>query len=240
MSEKFVKTLQKRSRDLGVELTNAQARIFFSYGEMLAEANHTTNLTAISKEDYINEHFVDSLTLIGTEKITDRARVADIGAGAGFPGLAVKIVKPIDLYLIESNAKKSMFLEKLIDELGIDGAKVIKARAEMVGRDADIREKMDVVIARAVAGLPVLLEYALPLLRTGGWFLAMKGSRFKEELKQAQSVCLELGARVDSVFEPRGADAQEGRVIIQIQKTEKTKNRYPRRTGVPTKRPLGD
>lgn len=207
---------------------------------MLAEANKRLNLTAVPEERFLTEHFIDSLTLCQTGKIGAGQGLADIGTGAGFPGLPIKIAMPgIELHLIEANAKKAEFLKHVISELALRGAYVHKMRAEEAGRRPDLRAAMDVTAARAVAGLPVLLEYALPLLRVGGWFLAMKGPRLDQEMAAAREAAAELGGRIDPVYKPFGLPEDVERVIALAQKTGPTADKYPRRAGLPAKRPLG-
>ncbi len=236
----MISELRKEAGKLDIELTHAQEDRLLLYGKILAEENQKSNLTAIPAQKYVTEHYVDSFTVVKTDKIKGKMKVADVGTGAGFPGLPIKILEPeISLYLIEPNNKKARFLEKVVEELGIESTEIIRARAEAVGREPDLREKMDVVVARAVAGLPVLLEYALPLCKVGGWFLAMKGPGVEKELEPARLAAAELGSRIDSVLKPYGRNHEKQRMIVQVQKDFPTNERYPRRTGVPAKRPLG-
>ncbi len=240
MPTDIISELRKETGKLDIGLTRAQEDRLLLYGKILAEENEKSNLTAIPVQKYVTEHYVDSFTVVKTGKIRENMKVADVGTGAGFPGLPLKILKPgISLFLIEANNKKANFLNKVIAELGIEGAEIIRARAEEAGRELDLREKMDVVVARAVASLPVLLEYALPLCKVGGWFLAMKGPGVEKELEPARLAAAELGSRIDSVLKPYGQNGEKQRTIVQVQKDLPIKEKYPRRTGIPTKRPLG-
>lgn len=240
MASDFLGSAALAARLIGVKLDQDQLQTYWRYQKLLIEANKKINLTAISEEDVLEAHFIDSLTLFQTGKIGRDAKIADIGAGGGFPGLPLKIAKPHTvLHLIEANAKKAGFLRSACDELGVGGVRIHQMRAEMAGREPELREKMDVVISRAVANLPVLLEYALPLCRPGGWFLAMKGPGARAEVESAATAADELAGRIDSIFEPFGRPEGVGRVIVMVEKTGRVSDRYPRRAGIPTKRPLG-
>ena len=240
MPTDIISELRKETGKLDIELTSAQEDRLLLYAKILAQENEKSNLTAIPVQKFVTEHFIDSFTVLKTDKIRRNMKIADVGAGAGFPGVPIKILETgISLYLIEPNNKKASFLRKLVEKLGIEGVEIIRARAEAAGREPDLREKMDVVVARAVAGLPVLLEYALPLCKVGGWFLAMKGPSVEEELGSARLAAAELGSKIDSVLKPYGRGHSKQRTIVQVQKDLPTSERYPRRTGIPVKRPLG-
>jgi 16S rRNA (guanine527-N7)-methyltransferase len=236
----FLEELKRRADDVGVDLSPGQLRAFSAYGDALAAAAQRFNLTAVPVERYLEDHFIDSLTLMQSGKILPGCKCADIGAGAGLPGIPVKIAAPeIDLVLIESNTKKADFLQKVIAELGLGGARVYLGRAEEAGRAENMRETMDVVFARAVASLPVLLEYALPLLKTGGCFLAMKGPRSDQEMAAARGAAGSLGGLVEDVRSPGGLEPGRQRVVVLVKKVESTPLGFPRKTGIPAKRPLG-
>ncbi|MDP1808557.1 MAG: 16S rRNA (guanine(527)-N(7))-methyltransferase RsmG [Actinomycetota bacterium] len=236
----FLDRMNQAAAAIGLALDPHQLEAFNKYQKKLAAANKTANLTALPEDKYIEGHFIDSLTLCLTGKLKEGQKVADIGTGAGFPGVPVKIVRPrIELHLIEANKKKADFLERLAVELGLKGVFVHRLRAEEAGRQPQLRGQMDVVMARAVASLPVLLEYALPLCRVGGWFLAMKGPKLSEETEASVRAALKLGGRIDSTIAPFEPTGEAKKVIVLVQKVEETGGRYPRRAGVPVKRPLG-
>lgn len=241
MATEFLNGMKRAATSIGIALDDRQIKAFERYQEILATENKTTNLTALPIDKYVDEHFADSLTLCLTGKFAAGQKVADIGAGAGFPGVPLKIAFPdIELHLIEANRKKASFLQKLVAELELKQVFIHCIRAEEAARQAQLRENMDVVVARAVASLPVLLEYALPLCRVGGWFLAMKGPKLDEEIEPAKMAALELGGKVSSVITPFENAKGPGRVIVLVEKNRATGARYPRRPGVPAKRPLGD
>jgi 16S rRNA (guanine527-N7)-methyltransferase len=236
----FIAELEQKAFALGLRLSVEQLRAFDLYRRALSRAAEKTNLTAVPAERYIDEHFVDSLTLFQTGKIRPGQAMADVGSGAGFPGLPVKIAAPdVTMHLIEANAKKTDFLKTLVAALPVSGVYVHQLRAETAARRPELRERMDVVTARAVAPLPVLLEYALPLLRLGGWFLAMKGPRVDRELPSAVLAADRLGGRIDTTLSPIGQPGGIEHVIVLVRKVAPTADSYPRRVGVPAKRPLG-
>lgn len=236
----FLETLKSRAAAIGVELRPAQLRAFSLYSDELAAANERFNLTAIPAHRFLEEHFIDSLTLIQTGKLLPHQSCCDVGAGAGLPGLPIKIALPtIELLMIESNTKKADWLREVSSALGLDRVAVYGGRAEDAGREMDLRGSMDTALARAVAPLPVLIEYALPLLRVGGWFLAMKGPKVDREMGAAKDAATALGARIEDIVSPRGIQADRRRVIVLVRKNEPTDPKFPRKAGIPKKRPLG-
>lgn len=240
MPDRFISELKSQAAKIAVELSDGQAASFLVYRRLLYGGGSPGGLTAVPEERCLQEHFIDSLTACGTGKFRAGLRVADIGAGAGFPGVPIKIAVPeIEVFLVEPNAKKAAFLRRLVLTLGLAGVGVLEERVENIGCDPQYREKMDVVVARAVAALPVLLEYALPLLKPGGWFLALKGPRVKDEIGPAETAAGRLGGRIESTHSPVGVAPGVNRVIVQVQKVRETPPGYPRRVGVPAKRPLG-
>jgi len=215
---------------------------FQTYYEELIAWNERANLTAITDYQEVQiKHFLDSLSclLVLAELPIWRWRRLDIGAGAGFPGLPLKIARPqMELTLLEAKKKRVQFLQHLVEILGLPGVAIIRGRAEELGRQPGHREGYDLVLARAVATLPVLLEYALPLCRIGGIFLAQKGPDIKEELESAQVALRVLGGRL---LEARGLELPRSmgrRNLLVVGKVARTPEKYPRRPGVPAKRPL--
>ena len=229
--------------DLGFDLNKIALRRFEIYRDMLVDASQQFNLTTIRDSEGIeNRHFLESLAfgkvLQQHGLLYDAANVLDIGTGAGFPGLPILIALPeLKLAMLESLTKRCMFLKQVVDELGLKSATVLDGRAEDFGRDERYRESFDLVVARAVAPLPVLLEYALPFLRLNGRLAATKGSATLRELEESTAALSELGGEhLETVrFEPPGGVAQS---VILIGKSTPTPQRYPRRPGIPTKRPI--
>lgn len=203
------------------------------YMDYLLEVNRHTNLTAITDpEEIATKHFKDSLTVL--DYIKEGDRVLDIGAGAGFPGIPLRIEKDFDLTLIDSVNKKVTFMNEVIEKLGLTKARAIHTRAEDFAKDE--REKFDVVVSRAVANMSTLAEYCLPFLKVGGLFIALKGPKAQEELTRAKNAIEVLGGEVIEVQE-LNLDGND-RVNIVIKKVRNTKKKYPRGKNLPKKDPL--
>lgn len=224
----------------GVALSAAQLRAFERYAELLIEANRRTNLTAITDPHEIRlKHFLDSLSCALPLGTYPSGRLADVGAGAGFPSLPLKIAFPaLSVTLIESVGKKADFCRRVIAELGLEQAAVLTERAEQVGRHPAHREQYDWAVARAVAELPVLLEYLLPLLRVGGQAIAMKGAAGPAEAQASEPALGELGGRLVRALPVELPGVTELRHLVVVEKVSPTPERYPRRPGIPAKRPL--
>ena len=203
------------------------------YMDYLLEVNRHTNLTAITDPEEIEtKHFKDSLTVL--DYIKEGDRVLDLGAGAGFPGIPLRIEKDFDLTLIDSVKKKVTFMNEVIEKLGLTKARAIHTRAEDFAKDE--REKFDVVVSRAVANMSTLAEYCLPFLKVGGLFIALKGPKAQEELTRAKNAIEVLGGEVIEVQE-LDLDGND-RVNIVIKKVRNTKKKYPRGKNLPKKDPL--
>ena len=231
--------------DRGFSVDDHQLAQFGIYYQELRDWNTRINLTSLTDNlDIIDKHFIDSLLLIRHEDFRSGLRIADVGAGAGFPGLPIKIYRPdIRLSLLESIGKKARFLQHIVAELELGDVDVINDRAEVVARSPKYREQYDLAVARCVARLPVLAEYCLPLVLVGGKFVAYKSHEAEAEVAESEVAIEELGGefeRLESdVVSHHGVSADVNRrVLIFIDKTKKTPDRYPRRTGVPKKRPL--
>lgn len=222
----------------GIKLRAGQADKFQRYMELLVEWNEKLNLTAITEPaEIVEKHFLDSLTVLGACKIKEGARLVDVGTGAGFPGLALKIVRPdIRLTLLDGANKRLNFLGEVCRELDIQAERVHK-RAEEAGLDKTMRESFDVATARAVAALNVLSEYCLPLVKMKGYFIAMKGPGAQEELSAARHALDILGGdkvAVQTVALPTAGE----RNLIAVQKLSFTPKGYPRHGGTISKHPL--
>jgi 16S rRNA (guanine527-N7)-methyltransferase len=230
------------------DLTAEQAEKFEKYYNLLVEWNEVMNLTAITEPDEVAlRHFADSLTILPyidriCERIANEGKkggavtLVDVGTGAGFPGIPIKIMRPeINITLLDSLKKRLGFLDNVIGQLGLSGVTTVHARAEDAGKNGKYREKYDIAVARAVAPMNILSEYCLPLVRTGGCFIAMKGPA-EEEFSRAVKV---LGGETeaDDVFEI-GETQKLVRRIICVNKIAETPPRYPRKAGVPSRQPL--
>lgn len=223
-----------------ISLTRKQLAQFSRYKELLLEWNKRINLTAITgHEDIQIRHFLDSLTCtLATGDLSDQALV-DAGTGAGFPGLPLKIYFPeMKLTLVESVSKKTTFLEVVIDELGLNDVEIVTQRLEVVGQDPDYRESFDWAMSRGVAKLAVLVEYLLPLCRIGGRALAQKGGSAPSAMADASGAIIRLGGgdpKIRSVLLPERGQTH---YLVVIPKVSPTPAKYPRRPGIPSKRPL--
>ena len=228
--------LEKGATSFGVELTSTQKNLFSIYADFLVEYNEKVNLTAITAPDEIAiKHFVDSIALCQFASIQRGARVADIGSGAGFPGIPIKIIRPdISLTLIDSLNKRCIFQQELEDRLGVR-YHCVHMRAEDCGQSVDYREKFTLVTARAVADLALLCEYCLPLVHIGGQFVAMKGPDMEEELAQAKDAIGLLGGNIKAAVPYVLSDGSRRTVVI-IEKCAPTPKEYPRKGAA--KKPL--
>ncbi|TKJ28592.1 MAG: 16S rRNA (guanine(527)-N(7))-methyltransferase RsmG [Chloroflexi bacterium B3_Chlor] len=234
--------LQTGAKEWGLTLTPDQLEAFELYYQQLIVWNERVNLTAITNYEEVQvKHFLDSLSCLQVlSDLSPEARCIDIGAGAGFPGLPLKIVRPqTRLTLLESVGKKVLFLEHIVKELGLREVEIVRERAEEVGRQPDHREGYDVAVARAVAELAVLLEYALPLLKLGGIFLGQKGIEIEGEVEAARPAMKLLGARLKEVRAVQLPGLDSPRHVVVVDKVASTPQKYPRRVGIPAKRPLG-
>jgi len=221
-----------------VELSDEKSKKFNNYMNLVLDWNEKINLTAIKEEDeFVLKHFIDSLTV--KDFITDRSSVIDVGTGAGFPGIPLKIYNnSLKITLLDSLNKRVKFLDEVIKDLDLKDIKAVHGRAEDISRMKEHREKYDVSISRAVAQLNVLVEYLLPFVKVGGKCICMKGPNAEEEVKNAKNAIKILGGEVESVnkFVLPGTDME--RNIIVIKKIKNTNNKYPRKAGTPTKEPL--
>ncbi|WP_027717096.1 16S rRNA (guanine(527)-N(7))-methyltransferase RsmG [Desulfovirgula thermocuniculi] len=228
------------ARRWGVEVGKGALERFRAYLNLLLEWNRRINLTAVvePREVYV-KHFIDSLSLLALYRPHEGISAVDIGSGAGFPGMPLKIVREdLELTLVEAVGKKAFFLEQLVRALGLRGVKVVKGRAEELGRRRDFRGGFGLAMARAVAPLPVLLEYALPLLREGALFVAYKGPGAKEEVDAARGALALLGGEIKRVERLELPYAGHERVLVFVEKVGETPPAYPRRTAAIRRRPL--
>jgi 16S rRNA (guanine527-N7)-methyltransferase len=215
---------------------------FRTYMEELQAARPRLRLTALSEPEAIQRrHFLEPLALlVALEEAGALGETAiDIGSGAGFPGLPIKIVRPaLKLTLLESHGKRAAFLERLLQRLALEGVTVVSGRAEEVAHRPEHREAYDLALARAVAPLPVLVELALPFLRTGGLLAAPKGSGARREVREAAAALNACGGRVETVRPLELPDAKTPPTLVTVRKVSTTPGRFPRRPGIPAKRPL--
>ncbi len=233
--------LQEAARTrLGISLARRQVEAFAWYASELAAWNARFNLTAITDPSAIEiKHFLDSLTCVLAMRPRPAGRAVDVGSGAGFPGLPLKIAFPqLQMTLVESTGKKAEFCRRVADELGLQGVEVVHARAEEVGHRPQHRQAYDWALARAVAQLPVLVEYLLPLLKLGGKAVAQKGETGPAEAHAAEGALRLLGGRVAQLISVELPHVAETRYLVVVEKIAATPPEYPRRPGMPAKNPL--
>ena len=225
---------------LGVDLTSHQIEAFRWYANELRRWNERFNLTAITDPEEINiKHFVDSLSCLHVEGFRPPGNVIDVGTGAGFPGIPLKIVYPqFQITLVESIGKKIEFCRHVGKSLGLDGLDFVQARVERLGKNPAHRERYDWATARAVAILPVLLEYLLPLLKMGGRAIIQKGETGPAEVHAADKALNVLGGEIKQVLPVELPRVAEARYLIVVDKVACTPEKYPRKQGIPAKRPL--
>ncbi len=234
--------LMQGARQLGLDLTPEQIRAFAHYQQALLEWNERFNLTTITTPEGIQiRHFLDSLSCLNAfpaDYWHSPLRLLDLGTGAGFPGLPLKIVYPnLHLTLVEATLKKTFFLQAMVAELGLQDVVVLHARAEELGQNPAQREHYDGVLARAVAEMTVLAEYCLPLVRVGGWMLAQKGEKAAVETRDALWAIEVLGGKLRALI-PVTLPDLDARYLVLVDKIAPTPAKYPRPVGRPAKRPL--
>ncbi len=228
-------------KELGVEIDSKQLEQFNQYYETLVEWNEFMNLTGITEYDEVLlKHFVDSLVLDPNKLInSDKIKLIDVGTGAGFPGLPIKIAFPnVDVVLLDSLNKRIKFLDEVINKLGLENIKTIHSRAEDGGRNKELREQFDIAISRAVANLSSLAEYNLPYVKLGGYFVAMKSGEIDEEAENAKKAIKLLGGQLEKITKFRLPNTDIDRSLVLIKKVKETSKKYPRKAGLPTKEPL--
>ncbi len=234
----FLRHVKQKAQEIGYNLQEEQLEQFFTYKELLIEWNKKMNLTAIEQEeDIITKHFIDSLSI--ASYIPDTAKVIDIGTGAGFPGIPLKILKKdLSITLLDSLNKRITFLKEVIRNLSLENIQAVHARAEELAHKEEYREQYDIAVSRAVAPMHTLLEYMLPYVKIGGKCICMKGPNLQEESKDLQN-CLEtLGGKIEKIEEIVLPETEIKRNIMLIKKENKTPKKYPRNPGMPSKKPL--
>lgn len=223
---------------IGIELTNSQLNAFETYYDMLIDRNKVMNLTAITEFDEVmGKHFLDSVYLFRSIKLEADYKLIDIGTGAGFPGIPLKIVFPeLKITLLDSLNKRVGFLNDVIDELNLNDIEAIHGRAEDIARDKTYRASYDIAVSRAVANLSTLSEYCLPFVKIGGKFVSYKSGDCADEVDNAKAAIHLLGGKINKIDE--FSYSNNYRSFIVIDKVMNTSNKYPRKAGLPSKKPL--
>ena len=225
---------------LGITLSPFQVKMFITYEDILIKWNKKFNLTSITDHNTILiKHFFDSLSCLHIIPKQGDFSLIDIGTGAGFPGIPLRIINPsIILTVSDSVGKKADFCRKVVEEFALTNTQVLKNRAEIIGQDENYRERYDWAVARAVAPLPVLAEYLLPLIHIGGFMLAQKGGSMDKEIDQSGNAIKILGGKLDTLKPISLPFGMGERTLISIRKIKPTPAKYPRRPGIPKKNPL--
>ena len=232
---------ENKLNELGITLTEVQKQQFDKFYELLVEWNKVMNLTGITEYEEVNEkHFIDSLSIVKAVDLKKSENVIDIGTGAGFPGIPLKIAFPhLKVVLLDSLNKRIKFLNAVIDELGLTDIKTIHGRAEDYAKQEEYREKFDLCVSRAVANLSTLCEYCIPYVSVGGIFVPYKSGEIDEEVNQGKKAVDILGGKLEEVVKFQLPGTEIGRSFIKIKKTKNTTKKYPRKAGLPVKEPLG-
>lgn len=240
MADYHTEQFEKDCKELGVVLSKEQIGQFLTYYEMLVEWNKVMNLTAITEYDEVmKKHFVDSISLCKAYDVSQNASVIDVGTGAGFPGLVLKIAFPnLQVTLLDSLNKRVNFLNEVIAALGLTGVQTIHGRAEDYAKHGKCREQYDLCVSRAVANLSTLSEYCLPFVKVGGKFISYKSEKITEEMNAAQHAVQLLGGKMDGQVEFILPESDIYRNLFMISKEKATPAKYPRKAGLPSKEPL--
>lgn len=235
-----IETFVSGCSELGIDLSDKQKSQFISFKELLKEWNEKINITAITEDKEIDiKHFLDSISIFKTGKIYADLSIIDIGTGGGFPGVPIKIIEPrCDVTLFDSLNKRLIFLDEVIDKLELKNIRTVHGRAEEFGRKKEYRQKFDIATSRAVASLNTLCEYALPFVKVGGYFIAMKGPDVDEELMDSQEAIKILGGEIEEKIEVTLPSSDIVHTLIVIRKRGTTPAKYPRGGGNPKKKPL--
>lgn len=236
--EEFSKELKEELKKKEITINSEEQEQLFNYMNMVLKRNEVVNLTAITDpKEFIIKHLVDSATI--KKYLENENKIIDIGTGAGFPGIPLKILNSnLKMTLLDSLNKRVDFLNEVIKELRLENIKAIHLRAEEAGQDDGLRENFDVATARAVAPLNILLEYMLPLVKVGGKCICMKGSNIEEEIKESGKALKILGGEIEKIESFTLTDEDNKRNIILIKKVKVTPKKFPRKAGVPKKQPL--
>lgn len=238
LEKEFAEKMREHGNEIEILLEEKQINQFYTYMNLLLEWNEKINLTAITNpEEIILKHFIDSMTI--AKYIDKNLRLIDVGTGAGFPGIPLKIIREdIEITLLDSLNKRVNFLNEVINQLGLTKIQTIHSRVEDFGQDKKYREKFDCATSRAVANLATLAEYLMPLVKSNGVCISMKGSNVEEEIQESKKAISVLGGKIENREEFQLPKSNIDRNIIIIRKIKHTPQKYPRKSGTPAKDPI--
>lgn len=241
MEKYSTETFEKGLEQLRIFLNEKQIQQFIEYYEILVEWNKVMNLTAITDyEEVIAKHFLDSLALVKVCDLSGKKKVIDIGTGAGFPGIPLKIAFPeLEIVLLDSLNKRIKFLNEVIEKLGLKNIRTIHGRAEDFAKQKEYRESFDLCVSRAVANLSTLSEYCLPYVKIEGNFIPYKSGKIDEEISQGKKAIKILGGKISQIDKFQLVDTDMERSFVVIKKEKNSPKKYPRKAGMPSKEPLG-
>ncbi len=232
--------LRDKAKEIGIELTDLQIDQFNEFYRLMVEWNKVMNLTGITEyEEVVEKHFIDSLSLVKVIDISQVDSVIDVGTGAGFPGIPLKIAFPhLNFTLLDSLNKRIKFLNEVIESIGLENITTIHGRAEDFAKQENYREQFDLCVSRAVANLATLSEYCLPYVKLGGRFVSYKSGEIDEEVENSKTAIKVLGGKLKKIekFQLLGTDI--GRSFVEIQKVKNTGKKFPRKAGLPAKEPI--
>ncbi len=240
LKEEFEENIKESAKEIGILLNNKQVNEFYEYMQLLLEWNEKINLTAIIKpEEIILKHFIDSITI--AKHIKKEATIIDVGTGAGFPGIPLKIIRDdINITLLDSLNKRVKFLNEVIEKLALKNITAIHSRVEELGKNKSYRERFDYATSRAVANLATLSEYLIPLVKLDGYTINMKGFNIEQEIQQSEKAILVLGGQIEEIEKFQLPKSEIQRNIIWIHKIKTTPLKYPRKAGIPAKEPINN
>lgn len=231
---------EKKINELGIVLSEVQKKQFDQFYDLLVEWNKVMNLTGITEYEEVNEkHFIDSLSIVKAVDMEKVYTVIDVGTGAGFPGIPLKIAFPhLKIVLLDSLNKRIKFLNEVIDQLGLKDISTIHGRAEDYAKQMEYRERFDLCVSRAVANLSTLSEYCIPYVQVGGMFIPYKSGEIDEEVVQAKKAVHLLGGKLEDVVKFQLPESEISRSFVKIKKVNSTTKKYPRKSGLPAKEPI--
>lgn len=236
----FADRLKNKAEKAGYVFSDRQTEQYEMFYHMVVEENKHMNLTSITEEEeFIDKHIMDSLSASRMISFDNISKCIDIGTGAGFPGIPLKIMYPdTEFLLLDSLKKRIGFLEKVIGEIGLDKISAIHSRAEDAARNPEYREQFDLCVSRAVAALPVLMEYCIPFVKKNGYFISYKSKKGMEEIEESAHCLKVLGSEIVKAEDFSISDMAAERLLIMIKKVKNTHHLYPRKSGIPSKKPL--